>query len=344
MPLNSGRSATLGGVGGFLSTAIAIAHGTTPFVSAYPFNLGFGTKYANPATLPGDTGKDVAFSTGSTEIGMATSYVGSDGKRMSVYNWAGGFGSKLTGIATGARHGEGFAWQPGNANAAFATITNPHVYAAPFTPATGFGSTYANPSPLPGQAYKVNFSPDGGSIALAIDGSPAVNAYAFSSGFGSKYANPGTIPGGNGADVEWSKNGSQIAIGHSSSPYISVYVWSSGFGAKYANPSGYTPYDGLGVTFSHDDTAIAIVKASTPFIQVYPWSPGFGTKYSAPAVLPAGSSRQVSFSANSSSVAVAHDDTPFVTAWPWSAGFGTKYANPATLPAGYAQSLAFNSE
>ena len=41
---------------------IAVAHDTTPFVSAYPWSgSGFGTKFANPGTLPTDNGFGVAF-------------------------------------------------------------------------------------------------------------------------------------------------------------------------------------------------------------------------------------------------------------------------------------------
>jgi len=50
------------GGGGVLLTDIAVAHDSSPFVSAYPFSAGFGTKYADPATLPTGTGRGVAFS------------------------------------------------------------------------------------------------------------------------------------------------------------------------------------------------------------------------------------------------------------------------------------------
>jgi hypothetical protein len=41
---------------------IAIAHATTPFVSAYPWaGSGFGTKFTDPGTLPTGTGFGVAF-------------------------------------------------------------------------------------------------------------------------------------------------------------------------------------------------------------------------------------------------------------------------------------------
>jgi hypothetical protein len=43
-------------------TGIAIAHSTTPFVSAYPWSVsGFGTKFSDPGTLPAGTGYGVAF-------------------------------------------------------------------------------------------------------------------------------------------------------------------------------------------------------------------------------------------------------------------------------------------
>jgi len=41
-------------------TSIGVAHGGSPFVTAYPFTAGFGTKYANPATLPPGEGKRVS--------------------------------------------------------------------------------------------------------------------------------------------------------------------------------------------------------------------------------------------------------------------------------------------
>jgi hypothetical protein len=42
--------------------AIAVAHTSTPFVTAYPWSgSGFGTKYTDPATLPGSFGTGVAF-------------------------------------------------------------------------------------------------------------------------------------------------------------------------------------------------------------------------------------------------------------------------------------------
>ena len=40
---------------------IAVGHATTPYISVYPWNAGFGTKYANPATLPAADAQGVAW-------------------------------------------------------------------------------------------------------------------------------------------------------------------------------------------------------------------------------------------------------------------------------------------
>ena len=76
-----------------LSTiSVVISHSTTPFVAAYPWSsAGFGSKYANPTTLPASTGNGVAFdpSGGSVVIAHATSPF------VSAYPWSSaGFGSK----------------------------------------------------------------------------------------------------------------------------------------------------------------------------------------------------------------------------------------------------------
>ena len=44
--------------GGGYSGDIAVAHHTSPYISVYPWSpSGFGTKYANPSTLP--TGNEI---------------------------------------------------------------------------------------------------------------------------------------------------------------------------------------------------------------------------------------------------------------------------------------------
>jgi hypothetical protein len=88
--------------------AIAIAHNTAPYITVYPWNAGFGTKYANPATLPTGDGNGVAFSPSGNDIAVAhftAPYI-------SVYPWNAGFGTKYANPATPPTGiGYGVAWR-----------------------------------------------------------------------------------------------------------------------------------------------------------------------------------------------------------------------------------------
>jgi len=84
---------------------IAVAHNTSPFISVYPWNgsgfiingSGFGTKYADPGTLPTGNGTGVAFSPSGADIAVAHS----TSPFISVYPWSGsGFGTKYANPGT----------------------------------------------------------------------------------------------------------------------------------------------------------------------------------------------------------------------------------------------------
>jgi hypothetical protein len=75
---------------------IAVAHATSPYISVYPWSSGFGTKYANPATLPAGTGYAVTFSPDGANIAVA--HISSP--FISVYPWSSGFGTKYADPAT----------------------------------------------------------------------------------------------------------------------------------------------------------------------------------------------------------------------------------------------------
>jgi hypothetical protein len=70
----------------------------TPFITAYPWSgSGFGTKFANPATLPASFGMDTAFSPSGDAIAVA--HHGSP--FVTAYPWSGsGFGTKFANPAT----------------------------------------------------------------------------------------------------------------------------------------------------------------------------------------------------------------------------------------------------
>jgi hypothetical protein len=83
-----------------LGDAIAVTSNATPFVLAYPWSSsGFGTKYANPTTLPGGFGKGVAFSPLGDAIAVG---FGGASPYLRVYRWssATGFGAAYSNPAT----------------------------------------------------------------------------------------------------------------------------------------------------------------------------------------------------------------------------------------------------
>lgn len=127
--------------------AVAIAHSTTPFVTVYAWSgSGFGTKFANPATLPVSTGFGVAFS----PLGDAIAVTNGGSPAVTAYPWNGsGFGTKYSNPATLPTGATSLAFSPNGDTLAVADIGSPFIRAYPFNSATGFGTIYPNPSTLP---------------------------------------------------------------------------------------------------------------------------------------------------------------------------------------------------
>jgi hypothetical protein len=80
---------------------ISVAHSTTPFISAYQWNdsSGIGTKYNNPAVLPGNYTTAAPFSVSGTDMIVA---VTSNPPGATAYKWstATGFGTRYSNPAT----------------------------------------------------------------------------------------------------------------------------------------------------------------------------------------------------------------------------------------------------
>jgi hypothetical protein len=324
--------------------SIAAAHGTTPYVSAYPWSSsGFGTKFANPPTTPTGNGNGVAFNVSGNAIavGHETSPF------ITAYSWSGsGFGTKFANPATlPPATGRGVAFNPANNAIAVAVENSPYVHVYAWSN-SGFGTKFANPATLPtGVGYGVAFSPAGNAIAVAHSTSPNVTAYPWSgSGFGTKFADPATLPAGTGYGVAFSPAGDAIAVSTNNSPYITTYPWSiSGFGTKFANPATLPPDFGSGVAFNPSGNALAVSHGSTPAIAVYPWSiSGFGTKYANPSTVISTFGYSTAFSPAGDAIAVGHSGTPWLAAYAWSgSGFGTKFSNPTTLTGDTCNGVAF---
>ena len=153
---------------------------------------GFGTKYANPATLPLNTTISVDFSPSGNDIAFTTSFTG---VKIIVYPWSSGFGTKYANPADLPGDSICVKFSPSGKDIAVAQTDVPRINVYPWS--SGFGTKYANPATaIPQGARSVAFSRTGDTICVGHNGSPYISAYIWNSGvgFGTKYTNPASIP------------------------------------------------------------------------------------------------------------------------------------------------------
>lgn len=174
------------------SATIAVSSSSSPYISVYPWNPGFGTKYANPATLPA-SGTSTVFNNDKTKL-----VVGADiTPFIYMYNWSLGFGTKVSDPGSIPPDiVNNVTINPAGTTIALAVNASPYVLAYSGV-SGGFGTKYANPATLPtGAPYGVSFNFTGTQLAYANTGiNPFVTAYPWNPGFGAKYSSPSTPVG-----------------------------------------------------------------------------------------------------------------------------------------------------
>lgn len=333
---------------GAIPTAVAITFNASPFLSVYDFNgtTGFGTKYANPASLPSQGDSKVDWKPGGTELAMGNQY---NSPYIHAYQFT-------LGVGFGTKRSNPASLPPG------------HVYSVKFHPsgtalavagsssgtsrlrvyrynAGGFGTVYSDPGSSPSNnCNDVDFNPAGDAIAVAVTGtsnSPHAWPFNTTTGYGTKYANPATWGLNNG--IRWSPDGNYVVnTGTDFVNFIASYPWVPGFGTRTV-PGSDLANTGQKVAFTPSGAALIAAHVGAPYTTAYHWSSGFGTKYSNPATAMANTNRDVSVSPNGDAVVFANQNSPYLHGYQWSdgSGFGTKYSNPATLPTGQGYGVAF---
>lgn len=353
-----GAAGARGAVG---SRYIVVTSDASPYVRVYPWSnaAGFGTPYANPATLPAGSSYGAAWSPTSSVLLVTFSAV----PRAYAYRWSSaGFGSVYSNPSTAllsilSETNKPSFSIPGTAVLFPSAVTSPYLRAYSWSDSTGFGSAYTAPAtPLPtfGQALACSFHPSNQAFAVGHYTSPFVSAYVWSesTGFGTKYSNPAVLPYSTGRGVHFNKEGTAVAVGHSRTTGVfgmSVYSWTnaSGFGVKYSDPASFTNIDHNTVRFSpNSDFIVACLGGSSLRVGAWNWnnSTGFGTYYN-PSVRPDNTSQDITISADGLVVA----DCAFTTgnrvfAWPFTpgVGFGTLYSAPASPMGGINRSVEFS--
>ncbi|MGH8500820.1 MAG: hypothetical protein ACRERV_18700, partial [Methylococcales bacterium] len=144
---------------------------------------------------------------------------------------------------------------------------SPFIAAYPWIDGSGFGTKYANPSPLP--PSRVNdtlYNPDANVIFFAVDTTPFVAAYAWSSsGFGTKYANMATLPNGLTSGIAFNRTPGATddhiaAADQNAGVAVFINAWkfrtSTGWGTKFSNPATLPTSFGRNVAFSPNHNAL----------------------------------------------------------------------------------------
>lgn len=266
----------------------------SPWLFAYKFNTssGFGTRYANPATLPsgGTSTQGIAVSAAGTEVIQTTST--SPGQNAYRFTIAAGWGTKYAAPSTALSNATGISLSPSETAIGIAMGGGGSLACAYRWSTSGWGTRYTNPASVPGQIYDVCFNPDETAILMGCDSGPVIVAYRWSSaGFGTKYALPASPPTASVYSSYYSTDGNFLFTSPDSSASGNMavsYAWStSGYGTKYTNTAlltGAYPYD---MVVTKDDKALVMGGAGTPFIFALRWSSsGFGGRYASPSSSP----------------------------------------------------------
>ena len=188
LPSGPGRGVAFSADG----TYMAVAHGSSPYITIYKRSGDTFTKLANPASLPSGPGFGVAFSADGTYMAVAHS----SSPYITIYKRSGDTFTRLANPASlPAGSGNGVAFSADGTYMAVAHYLSPFI-----TIYKRSGDTFtklANPAPLPNDnAYGVAFSADGTYMAVAHGSSPYITIYKRSGDTFTKLANPETLPNG----------------------------------------------------------------------------------------------------------------------------------------------------
>ena len=322
------------------NVVLGIAHYTTPYAAAYQWSdvSGFGTKYANPSTLPSGISRAIDFNPDATAVAIAH-----DGAPyLSVYPWSSsGFGTRFSNPATPPPAGNGYTIKFSPSGATLVVGVNgssAYIYAYPWT-ANGFGTKYTDPSTaMTNGVYSADFNPSGSVLFLGWGSTPFIHAYRWTdaAGFGSRYTAAATASGGRGLSIASSPNGSAVIQGSgTSSPYINAYRWSdiNGFGTKFTVPSA-SPLDVNGIRFNQNGDVVAMATSGGLRLYAWQWSDqnGFGTAYAGASPTISNGAFSTDFSPSQKSIALGWGSSPYINAYAWNAttGIGTKFTDPGT--------------
>lgn len=137
---------------------LAVTASATPFVVAYPFSAstGYGTRYANPGTLPTGQGIGLSFNPAGTALAVShgvTPFV-------TAYPWSAGFGTKYADpVSNPSNQVNAVAFNRAGTVISCAASGSVGQASVSYPWSPGFGTRYADPaSPPPNNGGGVAFN------------------------------------------------------------------------------------------------------------------------------------------------------------------------------------------
>lgn len=227
---------------------IAVATYSTPYIHAYVWQTdqeggGFGTKLANPASLPTSLALDVAWAPTGAAVAVLTQSI----PYIKAYQWVGNAFSSayadpfpaILGAATR------MTWSPDGAFVAIAGTFVPGIVVYRWTDVSGFGAIMGSPPFAMTNISSVSWSPDQSYISLGRNSGPPTT-YTFpwdnTTGFGAAAITaPAVVGTSSRGGINWHPDGDVVAVAAPSPAPIQLFPFSGGaFGAIATAPRAFT--------------------------------------------------------------------------------------------------------
>ena len=268
-------------------------NGGSTFLAAYKFNAstgGFGTKYSNPASLPGSSTDISPVFNPSDSIVVAGSGVT---PYVYAYPWSNtnGFGTKYANPSTLVTTPTRALNFNSAGTALFFSGQGQSGRARAYKwSAAGWGTKYTDSSIAGGtNTIMIQGNTANTAVFVSADNTPGQAAWPWNdvTGFGTIYTTISPVPAAsaNGrACVD--KNMRKYICGSNTTPFIYSYRWNNttGWGSRYTAPTAATGQIAT-TSISPDGASILGTMVPSPYVQAYIWlddNQGWGAKYAGP--------------------------------------------------------------
>jgi WD40 repeat protein len=317
----------------------AVSHSTSPYITVYGQDGDVSSKIADPATLPGGSGRFAAWSADGVYLAVASQTT----PFVQIYKRSGDVLTKLTdpGVLPSAVC-FGVAW---SADGTYLSVTlNASPYIIIYKRSGDVFTKLSDPAALPGnRAMTSSWSADGVYLAVALFNSPYILIYKRAADVFTKLSDPATLPAGTGRGISFAPNGTYLSVAHTTSPFITTYKRAGDVFTKLSNPATLPGSNvAYGCSWSADSTYLAVAHQDSPYVTVYKRAADVLTKISDPDTLPpATAGNGASWSGDGSYLSISSFSSPYVNVYSLSSDTLTRVANPATLPTGSGAGTAY---